>query len=318
MIIDLFPFFNELDILKMRLEILDSVVDRFVIEESRYTFSGQPKELCFEKNKEMFDKWLPKIEYVVVNERYDDVTTHVRDVLQKNHLIEGLKDAKDEDILIIGDVDEIPNPDAIRKLLESFDDSKVYHFAQRLFYGFLNLEEISGNLLSITGEFDDYGQYENPDTAHKKWLGTKAISKRIIPKEGIIAVRDIAPGDGRSVRVEDGGWHFSYMGSHHETDAGKRIRTKVVAAAHQEYNTEDVLKEVTDRLLLGQDMFGRDARFVRVDIDDSFPEYLRENISEYDYLVLPYAGWLKKLLIRIKLPTFRLFRKVRRRLGRLR
>ena len=64
MIYDCIPFFNELDILNLRLHILDPIVDKFIIEEATVTFSGQPKELCFEKNKDMFREFLPKIEYI--------------------------------------------------------------------------------------------------------------------------------------------------------------------------------------------------------------------------------------------------------------
>ena len=67
MVIDCIPFFNELDILKLRLHILDPLVDRFVIEEATHTFSGLPKDLCFEKNREMFEEFLPKITYLVVD-----------------------------------------------------------------------------------------------------------------------------------------------------------------------------------------------------------------------------------------------------------
>lgn len=61
-------FFNELDILNLRLHVLSDCVDRFIIEESTRTFSGEPKELCFEKNKEMFAPFLSRIDYVVVSE----------------------------------------------------------------------------------------------------------------------------------------------------------------------------------------------------------------------------------------------------------
>ena len=62
MVYDCIPFFNELDILKLRLHILDPIVDQFVIEEATVTFSGEKKELCFEKNKVMFQEFLPKID----------------------------------------------------------------------------------------------------------------------------------------------------------------------------------------------------------------------------------------------------------------
>lgn len=220
MVYDCIPFFNELDILKLRLNILDPIVDRFIIEEATVTFSGEPKELCFEKNKEMFQEFLPKIEYIVVNNSPKDVTTHVRDNFQKNALERGLKNATPEDVIILSDVDEIPNPVALKNVIAEFDPDKIYHFAQRMFYCFINMEEISGNLLSITGEF--------PGVERRMWLGTKVFAKRSIPENGIIKLREAPVTAPNAVRVADGGWHFGYMGSRHETDVSKRIDRKSV------------------------------------------------------------------------------------------
>ena len=100
MVYDCIPFFNEIDILKMRLHIMDPIVDRFVIEEATVTFSGEPKELCFEKNKELFKEFLPKITYIVVDNSPVNTTTHLRDKFQKNALVKGLADAADEDVII--------------------------------------------------------------------------------------------------------------------------------------------------------------------------------------------------------------------------
>ena len=107
MVIDCVPFFNELDILKLRLHILDPLVDRFVIEEATHTFSGMPKELCFEKNKQMFAEFLPKITYVVVDNSPEQLSSHERDKFQKNALEKALTDVSQEDVLILSDVDEI-------------------------------------------------------------------------------------------------------------------------------------------------------------------------------------------------------------------
>ena len=71
MIYDLIPFFNEIDILKLRLGILDPYVYKFIIEEATTTFSGEPKELCFEKNKDLFREYLDKIIYIVVDKDKD-------------------------------------------------------------------------------------------------------------------------------------------------------------------------------------------------------------------------------------------------------
>ena len=77
------------------------------------------------------------------------------------------------------------------------------------------------------------------------------------------------------------------MGGDGERDVAKRIGVKVQAAAHSEYNTKRYLNEAVDRLLCGEDIFDRDAKFVRVEIDESFPAYLREHKEEYDFLTAP-------------------------------
>ena len=309
MVIDCIPFFNELDILKLRLHILDPLVDRFVIEEATHTFSGLPKELCFEKNREMFEEFLPKITYLVVDNSPKEISTHERDKFQKNALAKALTDASDEDVLILSDVDEIPNPAVLQELVKRFDPDKIYHLAQRNFYCYLNMEEVSGNLLSITGEF--------PGVERRMWLGTKVFAKKNIPESGIIDLREISPEDPRSVRIADGGWHFGYMGSCHETDVSRRVGTKVVAAAHQEYNTEDVLAEVKDRLILGEDIFGRNAVFQWAVVDESYPQYLLEHKSEYDYLIMPPISKGKKAFVKIWMLIKRFCRKVRRRIRRI-
>lgn len=309
MVYDCIPFFNELDILKLRLHILDPIVDWFVIEESTVTFSGQPKELCFEKNKEMFQEFLPKIKYIVVDDSPGELSTHERDKYQKNALIKGLKDAGDEDILILSDVDEIPNPKVLKQIIEKFEPDNIYHLAQRMFYCYLNMEEVSGNLLSITGEF--------PGVERRMWLGTKVFAKRNIPKEGIIDLREASTTAPNAVRVEEGGWHFGYMGSRKETDVSRRIGTKVVAAAHQEYNNQDTLAEARDRLILGQDIFGRKAKFERVEIDNSYPEYLLEHLEEYRYLILPPVSRARRIFTGISMKIKRFVRKAARKIKRV-
>ena len=197
----------------------------------------------------------------------------------------------------------------VLKVIDEFDPAKVYHFAQRMFYCFLNMEETSGNLLSITGEF--------PKVERRMWLGTKVFGKRSIPENGIIELREasvMAPG---AVRVADGGWHFGYMGSSRETDVSRRIGTKVVAAAHQEYNDEDLLREAGDRLILGQDIFGREARFERVEVDGSYPEYLLAHLEEYSYLIMPPVSGMKKACTGASMVFRRFFRKAARKIRRV-
>lgn len=310
MVYDCVPFFNELDILKLRMHILAPYVDKFVIEESTVTFSGEPKPMIFAENRELFAEFEEKILYVAVdNSPMSGVTTHERDYFQKNQLIKAMENCKPEDIVIFSDVDEIPDPKALEEVISHFDASKVYHFAQRLFYCFLNMEEISGNLLSITGEF--------PGVVKKQWLGTKVCSFEKLPKEGIVFLREVSPTDPVSVRVADGGWHFGYMGGNGERDVAKRIGVKVKAAAHQEYNSKRYLNEAVDRLLCGEDIFDRDAKFVRVEIDESFPSYLWAHREEYDFLIAPKVSKAKVAWKKTKLGCMQFLRRVHGAIARL-
>lgn len=302
MIYDCIPFFNELDILKLRMKIMSPYVDKFVLEESTVTFSGEPKEMVFAKHREMFTEFEDKIVYVAVNNSpMAGATTHERDNFQKNQLIRGLSECKNDDIIIFSDVDEIPNPKVLTEIIDNFDPGKIYHLAQRMFYCFLNMEEVSGNLLSITGEFDGVQQ--------KKWLGTKICSFGNLPEEGIVRLREVMPDDPRSVRVDDGGWHFGYMGGDGERDAAKRIGVKVQAAAHQEYNESRYLNEAVDRLLIGEDIFDRKAKFVRVPIDETYPEYLRTHQDEYAFLIAPKIGRAGIVCRKVKLTCMQWIRK---------
>ncbi|MDE5596935.1 MAG: glycosyl transferase GT17 family protein, partial [Lachnospiraceae bacterium] len=101
--------------------------------------------------------------------------------------------------------------------------------------------------------------------------------------------------------VADGGWHFGYMGGNGERDVAKRIGVKVKAAAHQEYNSKRYLNEAVDRLLCGEDIFDRDAKFIRTEIDASYPVYLQEHMEEYGFLLAPSVSktkiiWKKSIL----------------------
>ncbi|MGN0306333.1 MAG: glycosyl transferase GT17 family protein [Lachnospiraceae bacterium] len=278
MIYDCFQFFNELDILYLRMKIMDSIVDRFVVSEATTTFSGLPKPLYFQENREMFGEFEDKIIHVVVEDTPAG-DTHERDTFQKNAVGRGLAEAKDEDIIIFSDLDEIPNPEKIKEILPHFQEDKIYHFAQRLFYCYLNMEEVSGGLLSYAGEF--------PGVEKKQWIGSKMCRYRLL-KEQNLQLGDLRFPQRKEcgIRVAEGGWHFGYMGGKGESDIRKRVQQKVISAAHQEYNSNEVLNDVADRIKDGQDIFGRQAQFVLGTIDETYPEYIRTHQKELAHLIL--------------------------------
>ena len=293
MVYDCFQFFNELDMLKIRLNVLNPVVDRFVISEATETFSGLKKPLYYEENKEMFAEFADKIIHVTVDDTPEG-DTHYRDTFQKNAVTRGLAGCTDEDIIIFSDLDEIPNPDKICEILRNFRVDKIYHFAQRMFYCYLNMEEVSGNLLSYAGEFEG--------VERKKWIGTKMLSYKLLREQNLLLGELRFPERKEiGIRMDDGGWHFGYMGGHNEKDIKKRVQEKVVSAAHQEYNSKRVLSNVTDNIKSGNDIFGRNAKFVRCDIDESFPKYIREHQKELDFLIMHEEGAFKKSLRNAKM-----------------
>lgn len=289
MVYDCFQFFNELDILKLRLHVMNDVVDKFVISESTVTFSGDPKPLYYQENKEMFEEFAHKIIHKVVDDTPMDTNAFLRDSHQKCAVARGLAGAKADDIVIFSDVDEIPNPETVKKVLADFDGSKIYALAQRNFYCYLNMEEKSGNLLSITGEF------EGVTGRDRKWLGTKICQYSMLKNYTTEQLRDKEQKH-LMVRVPDGGWHFSYMGGGKNESVEDRVKYKIKSAAHQEYNNRSTLSRVKKNIRNHQDILGRDSDFVIVPVDGSYPKYLQENIDEYSYLLYPEKkGFLRKL-----------------------
>lgn len=290
MVYDCFQFFNELDILKLRLHVMNDIVDKFVISESTVTFSGDKKPLYFQENQDMFAEFQDKIIHKVVDDTPMDTSAFLRDSHQKCAVARGLAGAKDDDIVIFSDVDEIPNPEAVKWVLEHFDGSKIYALAQRNFYCYLDMEETSGNLLSITGEFEGF------NGAERRWLGTKICQYSMLKKYTTEDLRDKKQ-KSLMVRVPEGGWHFSYMGGGRNESVEDRVKYKIKSAAHQEYNNRATLSKVKKNIKNHQDILGRESRFEIVPINESFPTYLQEHLEEYRYLMYPQKkSFLDRLL----------------------
>lgn len=280
MVYDCFQFFNELDILLLRMHILNDVVDKFVISESTVTFSGDPKPLFYEENKDMFKEFEGKIIHNVVYDTPMDCDAFTRDHHQKCAVGRGIAGCKDDDIIIFSDVDEIPNVETLKKILPDIEPGKIYMLAQRLFYCYLNTEEVSGKLLSVTGEFDGVDK--------PMWLGTKVCRYSVLHDYTTEELRNKEQ-KAIGVRVPDGGWHFSYMGGGKNESVEDRVKYKIKSAAHQEFNNRSTLRKVGKNIRSHQDIFGRSCDIEVVPIDETFPKYLRDHINEYTDYIYPTA-----------------------------
>ena len=122
---DCFTFYNEFELLELRLNSLYDVVDYFVIVEGTKTQSNQPKELNFPKRKDEFQKFSSKIRYIVFNADnipYTGVGDWSIEVSQRNAIMLGLPDANPEDLVFISDLDEIPAPDILERIYKNWAD----------------------------------------------------------------------------------------------------------------------------------------------------------------------------------------------------
>jgi len=107
---DCFTFFNELDLLELRLHELSHVVDHFVLVEATHTHSNQPKLLYFEENKDRFREFLPKIIHIVVDDSPQNPEDRwAWDSFQRDAIMRGIKDCK-------------PGIDQYDELMEALED----------------------------------------------------------------------------------------------------------------------------------------------------------------------------------------------------
>jgi beta-1,4-mannosyl-glycoprotein beta-1,4-N-acetylglucosaminyltransferase len=111
MLVDAFMFYNEFDVLELRLETLDEHVDRYVLVEAEVNHVGGPKPLYFQENKERYGKWLHKITHIIVkaDEAPREENPWCREKFQRECILRGLEDVPNESIVMISDVDEIPD-----------------------------------------------------------------------------------------------------------------------------------------------------------------------------------------------------------------
>ena len=281
-VVDVFPFYNEVDLLELRLETVQDVVDHFVLIEAPSTFSGRTKPLYFQENSRLFAKYQSRISVLTVSLPQNS-SPFEREWHQLNAVKEYLLQNFDEDDVILwGDVDEIPNPELIVDIEKITNCNKIAYFAQRMFYYYINCEEVKHRLLSFAGEFSGVRKRE------KRWLGTKAIAIRNIGERSMIDLR--SPGLKQSgIRLANGGWHFSFCGGLEPGAAlNQRVLDKVGAYSHQELVTREFLDDLPTRLKRNQDLFGRRGpKFKIVTLNDSFPRPLLMGNNNFGHMIAP-------------------------------
>ena len=267
---DCFMYFDEDLVLDLRLNILNNYVDKFVIAEATKDHTGKEKKLNFNINN--FSKFKNKISYIIVEDMPTNLkfykrnwpVHHLRDQHQRNALARGYEDSNDDDLIMISDIDEIPDPNKIK----IFDVKNKYAcFIQKNFQSKINLLNISD----------------------KNWMGTKIIKKKYIKSpQWLRNIKTAKPSFWKFYKpkqpqlIYDGGWHFSFLKN------PKGISKKIKSYSHSEYNksiyTDE--KKIAERINNRIDIFDRNFKYAKIDIDGTFPKYILENINKYkDWII---------------------------------
>ena len=282
-VFDSFIFFNELDLLELRLNILNDVVDYFVLTESPFTVSGNEKPLYYQENKDRFGKFNDKIihnitetipndysDYLVKKQfhtdysstddsgnRYIDLPIRFQRAVYNREcsaygLVKG--EASNEDLILTSDADEIINPYVLEDL-SWFDPTNNYVCYQRAFYFKLN-----------------YLYQEN-------WKGTRLCTFEHLKNTTVDRLRTDWH---KAHMIEDGGWHWSFFGD------ADNYRLKIASYEHTENNIPQITDNIEEKIEKGLDPLGRSNTLISVHIDDTFPEYIINNQNKYASSIQPW------------------------------
>jgi len=258
-IIDCFTFYNELDLLTYRLNVLNNIVDYFVLVESTHTFVGKEKELIYEQNKHLFEQFKDKIIHVIVDDfqyklpniNFPKDYQWDNEFNQRNCIDRGLQklDLQPEDCIIISDLDEIADPVTLKLIREG---------------------TISVSLNSLEMDFYYYNLNSKITT---KWNHCKIISYKQYKQlsETCNTIRK-----SECPKIVKGGWHLSYFGD------AKFIKNKIEQFSHQEYNNDKYTNEneINERINSGSDIFKRYYNSIeRIEIKNN--AYLPPSYEKY-------------------------------------
>jgi beta-1,4-mannosyl-glycoprotein beta-1,4-N-acetylglucosaminyltransferase len=263
-IFDCFIFYNENDMINYRLNILNDVVDYFIIVESTHTFSGKEKKLHSEDLKELFNEFKDKIIHIIVEDlpfKYPNINIDNGDqwkneIFQRNCIKRGLEKANisDDDFIIIADADEISDKNTLKKIKNN--DIPV----------FINTLEM------------DFYYYNLNCKIKNKWNSTKIVLYRLFKEKNL----DCEYYRGYNCPIiKNGGWHLSYFGDKYF------IKNKIENFSHQEYNKSEFtdLTKIENNMKKSNDLFYRkDNLFIKI------------SINQNNYLPTDYDKYLKKFI----------------------
>ena len=288
MIIDAFPFFNELDLLEIRLHELDPLVDHFVIVEALERYSGKPKAAVLRDNWSRVKGFESKIKYVVLPKLEpaftNETSSWARENFTRNALWQPVLSLSTSsgDVVIISDCDEIPRMTAIRDAMQNGTLSKgIHRLGQRLYH--YNVNQLC------------YGSDWSSHCWDKAVIGTvRQIQEVGGPHKARYVLR---PGDSeaKTYSIPNAGWHFTYFNG--SIDG---IREKIQSCCEYSDDQEVAFlnKSKADALqavVAGTTVRPKTRRSVwRETNDPVLPEYFLKNIERFRHFTDAYYRDLLK------------------------
>ena len=264
-IFDTVTFFQENHIMDLRFNILNEYIDKFIVCEGIEDHQGNKKEINFNINN--FKKFKNKIVHIVCEPFPKHINAWERQAIQREKILNGIKNiTKEDDLILYSDPDEIPDPKILKKIKETSLNEKYIIFLQKLYFYKFNLQ--TNDLLC---------NWEGTKGCLKKNLKSIDFMRHKVKKKNI-NYNIFRFDKEKSIQVIDNaGWHFSYLLT------PEQIQRKIKTFAHTEFNHDQFynLKNINDSVKNGVDLFGRNMKFKKVNLDNSYPEYILNNQDKY-------------------------------------
>ena len=289
-IYDCFMYFDEDLLLDIRLNALDKYVKKFVITEATYTHNGSKKKLNFDIQK--FSKFKNKIEYIIVDKQPSNIREltekdsfktreeklilngMARDYFQRENLKKGLENLNEEDLVIISDLDEIPN---LKNLNSNKINNNIVIFQQKMFYYKFNL--LYDKFIWAGSKAVKYKNFISP-----QWLRNVKSKKYSLWRiDTFFSKKKYS----NLYYVNDGGWHFTCIRS--PEDLEKKLLN---FAHHYEFEQsglkiDDIRKLIKEKRVMydhnvDQRGYKWSGKAILKNIDIKLlPNYVTENVEKF-------------------------------------
>jgi beta-1,4-mannosyl-glycoprotein beta-1,4-N-acetylglucosaminyltransferase len=244
MLYDCFIFFNELDILEIRLHEMSPVVDRFVLVEATKTFQGASKPLYFEENKTRFAPFLDKIEHIIIDyptdrNQYRNAASPAwaREYYQRDQIARGLDAVQPSDLILVSDVDEIVKATALQKAKSTLRQDEMGIFTGNNYAHYLN-RQVTGSIWQLGPRLCYGANFSSAQLIRNTKLNaSRSLKNSFIGAWHTRFKNWIDCGfAGPLIEYEQSIWHFTSIGG------WERFREKINAFAHEEERDNIIYK----------------------------------------------------------------------------